>query len=40
MKPRDREHNHMRLNFTTCDPATIDEGIGRLAQLIAETLDN
>ncbi|HXI99879.1 MAG TPA: PLP-dependent aminotransferase family protein [Micropepsaceae bacterium] len=32
------ERNHLRLNFTMCDPATIDEGIARLAKLISEKL--
>jgi hypothetical protein len=36
--PTAPEHNHLRLNFTTCEPATIDEGIARLAKLIAKKL--
>jgi DNA-binding transcriptional MocR family regulator len=33
--PDRRLRNAMRLNFTACDPATIREGIARLAKLIA-----
>jgi hypothetical protein len=30
------QHNTMRLNFTMCDPATIHDGITRLARLVVE----
>src|ERR1051326_4026974 len=33
--PGDRKFNTLRLNFTACEPATIRDGIARLAKLIA-----
>jgi DNA-binding transcriptional MocR family regulator len=33
--PDDRKFNTLRLNFTACEPATIRDGIARLARLIA-----
>jgi hypothetical protein len=36
--PDRRLNNAMRLNFTACDPATIRDGIARLAKLIARKL--
>jgi DNA-binding transcriptional MocR family regulator len=33
--PADRKRNTLRLNFTACDPDTINTGIARLARLIA-----
>ena len=33
--PDDRKFNTLRLNFTACEPATIRDGIARLAKLIA-----
>jgi DNA-binding transcriptional MocR family regulator len=36
--PESPQHNHLRLNFTTCEPKMIDEGIARLAKLIASKI--
>lgn len=30
------QHNHLRLSFSLADPATIEEGIGRLGKLLRD----
>jgi len=37
--PADKQHNHLRLNFTACPPETIRAGIARLAALIAQATE-